>query len=79
MCTALLPQGVNPIAVNKYISYNIISYIYIYNFSAYVTQKNYVSIKNQVFNDTQGNNSFVFRKPHETHARTHARTVNKIF
>ena len=26
MCTVLLPPGVNPIAVNKYISYHIISH-----------------------------------------------------
>jgi hypothetical protein len=30
MCTVLLPPGVNPIAVNEYISYHITSYIISY-------------------------------------------------
>ena len=30
MCTVLLPPGVNTIAVNKYISYHIVSYIISY-------------------------------------------------
>jgi len=37
MCTVLLPKGVNPIAVNKYIvSYRIITYRIVYHISSYL-------------------------------------------
>ena len=40
MCTVLLPLGVNPIAVNKYISYHIL-YIYIYIYKTEARSRNH--------------------------------------